>query len=184
MVERRPAPIARDDSAGGRPLAGVAAIPEVWAAARRLHHDGAEVLIVRSDIRYAWRALWKSPTTTVGAMLALALGIGATTTIFGLRNAVLLRPLPYPEAERLVEIFGTVQREQVDRRGNSFPDYFDWRDQSQSYDGMSAWIGSGFILYGAGRDRRRPVFRSAGRARDCRPCAGRSRARAPSRTLR
>jgi putative ABC transport system permease protein len=105
---------------------------------------------VRSDIRYAWRALWKSPTTTIGAMLALALGIGATTTIFGLLNAVLLRPLPYPDAERLVEIYGTVQREQVERRGNSFPDYFDWRDQSQSYDGMSAWINSGFILYGAG----------------------------------
>ena len=69
----------------------------------------------------------------MGAMLALALGLGATTVIFGLLNAVLLRPLPYPHAERLVEIFGTVQREQVERRGTSFPDYFDWRDQSKSY---------------------------------------------------
>jgi putative ABC transport system permease protein len=83
-------------------------------------------------------------------MLALALGIGATTTIFGLLNTVLLRPLPYPESERLVEIYGTVLREQVERRGTSFPDYFDWRDQSQSYDGMSAWFGNSFILYGAG----------------------------------
>jgi predicted permease len=105
---------------------------------------------VRSDVRYAWRAIWKSPTTTIGAVLALALGIGATTTIFGLLNAVLLRPLPYPSAERLVEIFGTVQREQVERRGASFPDYFDWRDRAQSYDGMAAWLTNGFIAYGAG----------------------------------
>lgn len=83
---------------------------------------------MRSDFRYAWRAIWKSPSTSIGAMLALALGVGATTTIFGLLNAVLLRPLPYPEADRLVEIWGTVQRQQVERRGTSFADYFDWRD--------------------------------------------------------
>ena len=66
------------------------------------------------DLRFAWRALWKSPTTTLGAMLALALGIGATTTMFGLLNAVSLRPLPYPEAERLVELWGNVERQVVD----------------------------------------------------------------------
>jgi predicted permease len=105
---------------------------------------------VRSDLRYAWRSLWKNPTPTVGALLAMALGIGATTTIFGLLNAVLLRPLPYPESDRLVEVIGTVQREQVERRGNSFPDFFDWRDRAQSYDGMAAWISTGFIVHGAG----------------------------------
>ena len=103
-----------------------------------------------SDLRYAWRAIWKSPATTLGAMLALALGLGATTVIFGLLNAVLLRPLPYPHPERLVEIFGTVQRESVERRGTSYPDYFDWRDQSKSFDGMSSWDSRGFIVYGAG----------------------------------
>jgi len=83
-------------------------------------------------------------------MLALALGIGATTTIFGLLNAVLLRPLPYPHADRLVEIWGNVQRERVERRGASFPDYLDWKKQAQSFDGMAAWFGNGYILYGAG----------------------------------
>jgi predicted permease len=83
-------------------------------------------------------------------MLALALGIGATTTIFGLLNAALLRPLPYPHAERLVELWGNVQRDRVERRGASFPDYFDWRDQSRSFDGMAAWFSNGFIIYGAG----------------------------------
>ena len=103
-----------------------------------------------NDLRYAWRAIWKSPVPTVGAVLALALGMGATTMIFGLVNAVLLRPLPFPDADRLVEIWGNVQRERVERRGTSFPDYFDWRDQSRSFDGMAAWLTSGFIMYGAG----------------------------------
>ena len=103
-----------------------------------------------TDLRYAWRAIWKSPATTIGAVLALALGMGATTMIFGLLNAVLLRPLPFPESDRLVEIFGNVQRERVERRGASFPDYFDWRDRSQSFDGMAARLNRGFIAYGAG----------------------------------
>jgi putative ABC transport system permease protein len=103
-----------------------------------------------SDLRYAWRSIWKSRATSLGAMLALALGVGATTTIFGLVNAVLLRPLPYPHSERLVEIWGNVQREVVERRGASFPDYFDWSKESKSFDGMAAWLTGGFIVYGAG----------------------------------
>ena len=107
-----------------------------------------------SDLRFAWRALWKSPTTTLGAILVLALGIGATTTMFGLLNAVALRPLPYPEAERLVELWGNVERQVVERRGTSIPDYLDWKAQSQSFDLMSAWSGNSFIVYGSGAPER------------------------------
>ena len=126
---------------------------EIWPKSRAygLQFASAEEESVGSDLKYAWRSIWKSPATTIGAILALALGLGATTMIFGLFNAVLLRPLPYPQAERLVEIFGTVQREHTERRGTSFPDFFDWRDRSKSYDGMAAWISSGFIIYGAGQ---------------------------------
>jgi len=102
-----------------------------------------------SDLRFAWRALWKSPTTTLGAMLALALGIGATTTMFGLLNAVALRPLPYPESDRLVELWGNVERQTIERRGTSIPDYLDWRAKSTSFDLMSAWSQNGFIRYGS-----------------------------------
>jgi predicted permease len=107
-----------------------------------------------SDFRYAWRALWKSPTTTLGAMLALALGIGATTTMFGLLNAVALRPLPYPESDRLVELWGNVERQVVERRGTSIPDYLDWKAKSTSFDLFSAWGDGGFILYGNGAPER------------------------------
>jgi predicted permease len=103
-----------------------------------------------NDLRYAWRAMWKSPATTLGAMLALALGIGATTAVFGLFSAVLLRPLPYPHPERLVELYGNTQREVVERRGTSLPDFVDWRDQSQSFDGMALWTTTTPILYGSG----------------------------------
>ena len=107
-----------------------------------------------SDLRFAWRALWKSPTTTIGAMLALALGIGATTTMFGLLSAVALRPLPYPESDRLVELWGNVERQVVERRGTSIPDYLDWKAKSTSFDLFSAWSGNGFIVYGNGEPER------------------------------
>jgi predicted permease len=107
-----------------------------------------------SDLRFAWRALWKSPTTTIGAMLALALGIGATTTMFGLLNAVALRPLPYPESERLVELWGNVERQTIERRGTSIADYLDWKAKSRSFDLMSAWAGNSYIVYGNGAPER------------------------------
>jgi predicted permease len=102
-----------------------------------------------SDLRYAWRALWKSPATTMGAVLALALGIGSTTTMFGLLNAVALRPLPFPESHRLVELWGNVERQAVERRGTSIPDYLDWKEKSRSFDLMSAWSQNNFIRYGS-----------------------------------
>ncbi|HYE84828.1 MAG TPA: ABC transporter permease, partial [Vicinamibacterales bacterium] len=123
----------------------------------RPHSPGTRLALpagMIADLKYAWRALWKSPTTSLGAMLALALGIGATTTMFGLLNAVSLRPLPYPEAERLVELWGNVERQVVERRGTSIPDYLDWKSKTRSFDVMSAWSGNNFILYGAGAPER------------------------------
>jgi predicted permease len=105
---------------------------------------------VKSDLRSVWRAIWAAPVPTLSAILALALGIGATTTIFGMVNAVLIRPLPYPDADRLVEIAGTVQRQEIERRGASYPDYFDWRDRTRSFDGMASWSGTPRVVVGSG----------------------------------
>jgi predicted permease len=89
------------------------------------------------DLRYAARTLRKSPGFTIVAVLTLALGIGADTAIFSVVDSVLLRPLPYAEPSRLVELWGNVKRVKVERRGASYPDFVDWRAQSHSFEGMA-----------------------------------------------
>lgn len=61
--------------------------------------------ILTQDLRHAWRGLQRTPVITATAVLTLALGVGATTAVFSVLHAVLLRPLPYPEPARLVELF-------------------------------------------------------------------------------
>lgn len=102
--------------------------------------------------RFSFRQLRKSPSFTIAAVLTLAMGIGATTAIFSLVNAVLLKPLPYPEPERLVRITqedhstGAVLPESL-----SYPDYFDWRAQNRSLSGMASYNGQNMTLTGDGR---------------------------------
>jgi predicted permease len=106
------------------------------------------------DIQYGLRTLWKSPGFTVTAILSLALAIGASTTVFSFVNSVLLRPLPYPESHRLVVVWETVKRQQVERRGVSYPDYLDWRAQNQSFAEMAAIKLSSFNFSGGGEAER------------------------------
>jgi len=109
------------------------------------------------DLRYAARTLRRSPAFTAVAGLTLALGIGANTAIFSVVDAVMLRPLPYPQADRLVELWGNVRRAKVERRGASFPDYRDWKQQSSSFERMAIFTGSNVTLTGADEPERVPV---------------------------
>jgi putative ABC transport system permease protein len=84
------------------------------------------------DIRHGFRTLAKTPGITLVAVLALALGIGANTAIFSVVNGVLLRPLPYPEPDRLVVVFGTDTKTNTRRSTTSLPDYTDLRIQNQT----------------------------------------------------
>ena len=85
------------------------------------------------DSRYAFRALRKSPGFTVVAVLLLALGIGANTAVFSVVHAVLLRPLPYPEADHLVRLVRG-----LDMQDASIPEFRFWREHSSSFESIAA----------------------------------------------
>ncbi|HEU0184100.1 MAG TPA: ABC transporter permease, partial [Blastocatellia bacterium] len=83
------------------------------------------------DLRYGARMLMKKPGFTLIAVLTLALGIGANTAIFSVINAVLLRPLPYAEPERLLAVGSASQRAPGVRNAVSYPDFVDWRERNR-----------------------------------------------------
>jgi len=90
------------------------------------------------DVRYAIRLLIKQPGFTLVTIAVLALGIGATTAIFSVVDGVLLRPLPYAAADRLVSVTNYYRRSAF--RGTiSAPDYHDWHDQAQSFSGLAMY---------------------------------------------
>ena len=107
------------------------------------------------DIRYGIRTLAKNPGFTAVAVLTLALGIGANTAIFSVVENLLLRPLPYPQPDRLVEIANSYPP-QLPKVGLSPGDYADWRRQNASFSEMGAYakITQGFNLTGEGEPQR------------------------------
>jgi predicted permease len=106
------------------------------------------------DLRYSARMLLKRPGFTLVAILTLALGIGANTAIFTVVNAALLRPLPYPESERLVVVATTMRRERVETRRSSYPDFLDWRDQNTVFEWIAAREDTSFTLTGGAEPER------------------------------
>jgi predicted permease len=102
---------------------------------------------ILSDIRLALRRLRRTPGFTLVAVLTLALGIGANTAIFSVVNAALLRPLPYPDGQRLVRLYPT---RDGGRATVSPPDFVDWREQAGVFQGMAALNSNAdFTLTGA-----------------------------------
>jgi len=97
------------------------------------------------DIRYGVRGLLKRPGFTTIAVVTLALGIGANTAIFSVVNAVLLRPLPYAEADRLVMPWGT-RTDPQERTNVSYPDFVDWQAQTKTLEYMAAYNSSEGLL--------------------------------------
>ena len=103
------------------------------------------------DIRYALRTLSRAPGFTAVAILTLAIGIGANTAIFSAVHTVLLKPLPYPESDRLVEVLSAGY--QNTRFGVSYPDLHDLRDMTQDFTGVGASTTQRYNLTGAGDPR-------------------------------
>lgn len=93
------------------------------------------------DGRYALRSLRRSPGFAFIAILTLALGIGATTAIYSAVHGVLLRPLPFPDAERLMVLWLDNQREQIQRDVTSYPTFLDWRE-APSFESVAGYLGT------------------------------------------
>lgn len=91
------------------------------------------------DLRFALRSLARHPGFAATAILTLALGIGATTTIFTVVRSVLFRPLPFPDAERLVQLYEGPASEAAFESGFSVPDFEDWRDASTTLSSMGLY---------------------------------------------
>jgi putative ABC transport system permease protein len=102
------------------------------------------------DLRYGFRKSLKSPGFSAVAVLTLGLGIGANTAIFSVLNAVLLRPLPYPDPRQLVRILRITDHPNLTF---SAPDFLDFRDQNQSFLGMAAFYWKEFALTGGEPER-------------------------------
>ena len=99
------------------------------------------------DLRYAMRMLKNSPGFTLTSVICLALGVGATTAIFSIVNAVLLRPLPYAHADRLVRVyseFPTFKKFWV-----SAPEFLEMRQAAKSWESFEGWVNSGVNLAGS-----------------------------------
>jgi putative ABC transport system permease protein len=99
-------------------------------------------------MRYALRTLLRSPGFAAAAVLTLGLGIGANTAIFSAVDAALLRPLPFTQAERLVQIWETHPR--FPHLAAAFPDYLDWRTESKSFEQVASWGYERFQITGQG----------------------------------
>jgi len=112
------------------------------------------------DVRYAFRTLRRAPGFAFVAVVVLAIGIGATAAMFSLVDTMLVRGLPYPQADRLVGLIGNVQRAGgVERRGNSYPDHVDWRARATSFEDMAAFTTLNATLQGA--DEPEPIVGEA-----------------------
>ncbi len=104
------------------------------------------------DIRYSIRNLLRQPTFALTAILTLALGIGASTAMFGVVNAVLLRPLPFPEPDRIVAVTNFWVKSGTRGQNVSWQDFGDWKEQSQSFAALGRYSGweTSVTVQGAG----------------------------------
>jgi predicted permease len=104
------------------------------------------------DIRFGWRLLRRTPGFTISAVLALALGVGATTAIFSVLDRVVLRPLPYPHPDRLTMVWEANDAKGLPHERISPVNFIDYRNLSQVFDGAAAWWYPQLTLTETGHD--------------------------------
>ena len=100
------------------------------------------------DVRHGVRGLWRTPRFTATALILIVLGVGAATAMFSVTYTVLLRPLPYPDPDRLVFLA------ESGGSGIAWPNFEDWRKRATSFDGVACSLGDALNLTGSGTPRR------------------------------
>jgi predicted permease len=107
--------------------------------------------IVLQDVRYALRSLARRPLYATVTILVLALAIGANTTVFSVLNGLLLRPLPYPDGDRLVMVYDSYTKiDNLENAGTAIPDYLERREQAKSLESLAIRTGAARTLGGEG----------------------------------
>jgi len=101
---------------------------------------------VGQDVKFAARSLRKRPGFAATVLLTLALGIGANAAIFSVVDAILLKPLPFAQPDRLVHLWEVYQSNVDNRSEASYPDYLDWRARNRSFTDVAGYHGSGFVF--------------------------------------
>lgn len=114
---------------------------------------------LRQDLRYAVRLLRKTPGFTATALATLALCLGANLTLFAVVDAVLLRPLPFPDAGRLVSIYNTYPKAGVPNDGCSLPNYYERRGQIPAFSGLAIYRDATAVVGETGATEQVPVSR-------------------------
>jgi putative ABC transport system permease protein len=106
------------------------------------------------DIRFALRMLIRAPGFSLVAILTFAVGIGVNTAVFNVVNGVLLRPLPYPDADRITMLWMDNRRQSIREDITSYPNYLDWRNQNTSYEHVAGFTPTALSLTGSGEPER------------------------------
>jgi len=109
---------------------------------------------LNQDLRYGLRSLLAKPGFLVAAVATLALGIGANTAIFSVINGLLLKPLPYDDGERLVQVYNTYPKMGLEYAGTSIPDYLDRKEQAPALEDLALYTGQSFNLAASGAPER------------------------------
>src|SRR4030095_3592919 len=109
------------------------------------------------DLRYGARMLMKSPAVTLIAVIALTLGIGANTALFSVVNAVLLRPLPYADGERLAMVWERKSTSKNPHNVINLGNFYDWKDQNSVFVDMAAFFDRNLNLTSDGEPEEVPA---------------------------
>src|SRR6202521_70011 len=119
----------------------------------------ANDFFIMTDLRFAFRQLLKSPAFTVTALATVGICLGANLAIFAVINSILLRPLPFPQSDRLLTIFNTYPKARVERDGSSVTNYYERRGNIAAFSSLSIFRDSTEVVGEAGSTQQEEILR-------------------------